>query len=100
MPLGERVHETGRLLLESGSYVLQLDGGGRWRLDLPARAADMLGQRVWLAGIRAGYDLLDVQVIGRVGEEGARVRARAGLIGMIEAAAVVLLLVAGLMIVR
>lgn len=68
MPLGQAVKEAGLLLLEGRHVVLELDGGGRWRLDMPRGGAKLIGQRVQVEATRAGYDLLDVNWIGRPGE--------------------------------
>lgn len=63
MPLGTKHHETGLLLYEERWLTLQLEGGGRWRLDAKRNAHKLVGQRVRLTGIRDGFDLLYVKSI-------------------------------------
>jgi len=65
MPLGTTHTEEGLLLAERGILVLQLDGGGHWRLAADADAYARVGQRVRIEGARTGFDLLDVQCIER-----------------------------------
>lgn len=60
MPLGTFHRETGMLLLQRGQPILQMDDGGRWRLDLPRLKQDHFGRRVTVEGTRSGFDLLDV----------------------------------------
>lgn len=61
MPRGTRHVESGLLMQEGPWLVLQRDLGGTWRLDAPARARKLLGRRVQIEGIRAGFDLLNVE---------------------------------------
>jgi hypothetical protein len=63
MPLGTRYEETGLLLREGRWLVLCPDAGGTWRLDADRKAAELVGRRVRIVGLRAGFDLLDVQSI-------------------------------------
>lgn len=41
------------------------DDGGRWRLDVGTRGHALVGKRVRVEGVRAGFDLLDVLSIER-----------------------------------
>ena len=65
MPTGSRHDETGLLLTDQDQLVLQRDGGGTWRLDTPRKigrlAVQLTGRRVRITGIRADFDLLDVE---------------------------------------
>jgi hypothetical protein len=65
MPLGSFHRETGLLLLQRGSPILQRDDGGRWRLDMVGRYEELLGRRVTVEGTRSGFDLLDVARVTR-----------------------------------
>lgn len=65
MPMGTR-HEVVGMLLESRSgLVLEIDGGGTWRLEAGRRAKRLLGHRVQVVGVRDGFDLLAVERIDR-----------------------------------
>lgn len=66
MPLGTTHSETGLLLREGRWFILARDDGGRWRLDADAEVERLVGQRVLVHGVRAGFDLLDVRSIERV----------------------------------
>jgi hypothetical protein len=63
MPLGATHDVTGLLLREGRGFVLCPDIGGTWRLDTGRKAARLAGRRVRVVGIRAQFDLLDVQSI-------------------------------------
>jgi hypothetical protein len=65
MPKGHRFEEFGRLLRKAGSpyLFLQRDDGGVWRLDGALRDQRLIGQRVHVVGIRADFDLIDVESI-------------------------------------
>ncbi len=63
MPIGSEHDETGRLLREGPSLILQRDDGGRWRLDLDPGDRAMLGRRVRVHGTRSGFDGLAVRRI-------------------------------------
>ncbi len=63
MPKGTHHDETGLLLREGRSLILQRDDGGRWRLDIRRSAESLLGRRVRVQGTRSGFDLLDVRRI-------------------------------------
>lgn len=65
MPRGTKHCEAGLLMREHGWLVLARDDGGRWRLDVSARAEKLLGQRVVVEGVRSDFDLLDVTRINR-----------------------------------
>lgn len=65
MPRGSTHGETGLLLREGRWLVLARDDGGRWRLDADADAERLVGQRVRVHGVRAGFDMLDVRSIER-----------------------------------
>jgi hypothetical protein len=63
MPKGSRHVETG-LLLEGQrptNLILQRDDGGVWQLDASAAVWAFLGKRVRICGLRAGFDLLEVE---------------------------------------
>lgn len=60
MPLGSRHVVTGRLRRTANLWALDVDGGGRWRLDGGRRLERWEGQRVEIEGIRDGFDLLAV----------------------------------------
>lgn len=69
MPQGTR-HELIGLLLRDGNVpVLQIAGGGTWRIDLGIRAAwrarSMFGSKVTVTGVREGFDLIAVRTIDR-----------------------------------
>lgn len=61
-------HEVVGVLLEhNGGFVLEVLGGGTWRLDAGWRARRFLGRKVCVTGIRDGFDLLAVKTIEAVG---------------------------------
>ena len=65
MPLGTAHSVTGLLVTDGHGFALDVDGGGRWRLDVrdDRAAARLAGRRVTLTGRRAGFDLLEVDSI-------------------------------------
>ena len=65
MPLGTAHSVTGLLVTDGHGFALDVDGGGRWRLDVrdDRAAARLAGCRVTLTGRRAGFDLLEVDSI-------------------------------------
>ena len=65
MPRGTAHHVTGLLVTEGSGFAIDVDGGGRWRLDLrdDRAAARLAGRRVTVSGRRAGFDLLEVDAI-------------------------------------
>ena len=66
MPRGTQHDETG-ILLENGFYPkLQMADGGAWRVDITQRHRHLLGRPVRVVGIRAEFDLLEVQHISAI----------------------------------
>ncbi len=65
MPLGTAHRVTGLLVTDGHGFALDVDGGGRWRLDVrdDRVAAWLAGLRVTVIGRRAGFDLLEVDAI-------------------------------------
>lgn len=63
MPIGSLHDETGLLLENRGKLSLRRDAGGVWRLDAPASAYRMVGQRVRMTGRRIDFDLLEVDAV-------------------------------------
>ncbi len=65
MPRGTAHCVTGLLVADGHAFALDVDGGGRWRLDVrDHRAATRLAdRRVTVSGRRGGFDLLDVDTI-------------------------------------
>lgn len=61
MPLGSRHEEVGVVLRRGGGLVLVGDDGGVWRLDVPSGLRDLAGRRVTIAGVRVGFDHLEVE---------------------------------------
>lgn len=66
MPRGVQVEEIGWLREADGDLVLQREEGGRWRLDASRDVRRLVGRKVRLTGIRAEFDLLDVQSVEEV----------------------------------
>lgn len=54
MFIGKFHIENGLLLRQRGSLILQLDGGGRWRLGTDQDLEAHLGRRVRVEGVRSG----------------------------------------------
>lgn len=71
MPKGTRHTETGTLRRNHFGYVLEMDGGGFWVLDVGWgwKARKLVGQRVTIEGTRAGFNLLDVKRMRRAGSD-------------------------------
>lgn len=65
MPMGTRHEIVGLLLEDRSELVVEVDGGGTWRIDAGWRARRLLGQRVKVVGVRDGFDLLAVETIAR-----------------------------------
>lgn len=63
MPLGTNHRINGLLLSKRGQLVLQVDGGGVWRLEDDPGLSKYLGKRVCIEGIRSGFDLLTINRI-------------------------------------
>lgn len=68
MPLGTHHELEGMLLRQDGQLFLRVDDGGTWRLDAPFGAEQLVGARVSVAGLRAGFDLLEVETLRRPGD--------------------------------
>ena len=60
MRVGDRIDETGMLLLEGGGFILRRDGGGRFLLDLRRAPVDEVSKRVRVIGTLVGQDFVDV----------------------------------------
>ena len=65
MPRGTVHSITGLLVDEGRGFAVDVDGGGRWRLDVrdERAAAGLYGRRVAATGRRAGFDLLEVDTL-------------------------------------
>lgn len=63
MPLGTVHQVTGMLRESRDGLLLEVAGGGTWRLDAGWRARRLLGMRVRITGTRDEFDLLAVQKI-------------------------------------
>ena len=69
MSRGTRHDLIGMLLRrgDGGGLVLDVPGGGTWRLDLGVvaawRARRLVGMRVRITGVRDGFDLLAVETV-------------------------------------
>lgn len=74
MPIGTAHQLSGVLLRSNDQLVLRVDDGGCWRLSADLSARRLLGSRVDVVGVRAGFDLIDVERIGRHGEPLTRLR--------------------------
>lgn len=68
MPRGSGHRLTGLLVPDVRGFALEVDGGGRWRLDVTdySAASGLLNRRVTLAGRRRGFDQLEVDVIAAI----------------------------------
>ena len=62
MPRGTRHTLTGKLGWDARNHihVLNLEGGGYWLVDMPRRAARLIGHEVTVEGVRSGFNLLHV----------------------------------------
>lgn len=67
VPMGTEHVVTGLLLLDRGYPVLEVDGGGTWRLQIGRNARCHIGHRVTIEGVRVGFDELDVDSIRSAG---------------------------------
>lgn len=67
MPRGSRQRLTGLLRPGKLGPVLQIDGGGGWRLDCDRPYTHLMGRRVIVDGIRSDFDLLSVERIWQHG---------------------------------
>ncbi len=63
MPKGTRHELTGRLIPGDLYPILQVDGGGEWRLDIASSWRTLSGRRVLVTGVRDGFDLIAVDRI-------------------------------------
>ncbi|WP_430428746.1 DUF5818 domain-containing protein [Parasphingorhabdus sp.] len=63
MPKGTVHRETGVLRRASVGYALEMDGGGRWLLDIKGSARKLVGKRVTIEGRRMGFNLIYVDRI-------------------------------------
>ncbi|WP_420853311.1 DUF5818 domain-containing protein [Sphingobium estronivorans] len=54
------ISETGLLLTDKGRLILQMPGGGAWRLEAPRKIEKMLGRRVTVTGYRVDFDVIEV----------------------------------------
>lgn len=66
MPRGTSHEVTGLLLQDRNWLVVDVDGGGTWRLDTGWGARRLLGHRVRIVGKRDDFDLLAVKRIERI----------------------------------
>lgn len=64
MPLGSRHRVSGLLKRSSRGFVLEVEDGGVWALDLDRNPKAIVGRRVTVEGVRSGFDRLDVEWIG------------------------------------
>lgn len=56
---GEPIDEAGLLLREGGGFVLKLDDGRRWRLDLRRMPVDLVGKRARVIGVIADAERIE-----------------------------------------
>lgn len=63
MPRNRPITLEGILLLNGRQLILQMPGGGQWRLLALGRHTDMLGRRVRVEGGREGHDVIGVDKI-------------------------------------
>ena len=65
MPRGSTHQLTGLLVSDPCGFALEVEGGGRWRLDVDdySSAARLRDRRVTVMGVRAEFDLLEVKSI-------------------------------------
>lgn len=65
MPRGTEHRVVGLLVADPRGFVLEVDGGGRWQLDVSdyGSARDLCNHRVVVTGRRAGFDLLEVETL-------------------------------------
>lgn len=62
--MGSHHDETGVLVTgRGGMLALNRAAGGTWQLDAAPRFRRLIGQRVRVVGVRADFDVLDVQTI-------------------------------------
>lgn len=63
MPKGTIYRETGILRRAPLGYALEMDGGGKWMLDVNGSMRTLIGKRVTVEGKRMGFDLIFVDHI-------------------------------------
>lgn len=65
MPRGSEHRLIGLLVTTDVGFALEVDGGGRWHLDVRDHrgATQLCNSRVIVTGRRAGFDLLDVDTV-------------------------------------
>ncbi|MEJ7933915.1 DUF5818 domain-containing protein [Sphingobium sp. AN558] len=63
MPRERPITLEGLLLLEGRQLVLQMPGGGQWRLLALGRHERLLGSKVRVEGVREGHDVIGVDKI-------------------------------------
>lgn len=70
MPRGTRHTLTGTLRWTRFGYALEMDDGGVWRLDVGWgwKAKRYINRRLFIEGVRSGFDLLDVHHLRLVGD--------------------------------
>ncbi len=68
MPRGTIHRETGILRGAPLGYALEMDGGGRWMLDINGSVRKLIGKRVTVEGKRMGFDLIHVDRIWHEGK--------------------------------
>ena len=66
MGRGTRYRIDGILMTARRGFVLRVDDGGEWALDVDGRALKFVGCRVEIEGVRSGYDLIDVDRIEKL----------------------------------
>lgn len=71
MPKWTNHVECGTLRLNHFGYVLDMDGGGFWVLEMwgVRKPRHYLGQRVTVEGARVGFNILSVDRFWREGEQ-------------------------------
>lgn len=65
MPRGTRHIVAGTLQWDQRNHThrLDLEGGAFWFVDIVGRTGHLIGRRVTVEGVRAGFNLLDVDRI-------------------------------------
>lgn len=63
MPKGTRHDLTGTLLQKGARLILRMEGGGEWELDTAKSVRHLLGRPVKVSGVRADFNLIDVDKI-------------------------------------
>ena len=68
MPKGTINKETGLLRRAPIGYALEIDGGGRWLLEINQNVRKLIGKPVTVEGKRMGFDLIYVDQIWHEGK--------------------------------